>query len=147
MKFILKKFEDLSTIELYDLLRLRAEVFVLEQNCPYIDLDGLDDKGYHLLGIQDEALHAYARILPPGVYFKETMVGRIVTSQSIRGKGLGKQIVVHGIEHSKKLFPSSGIRIMAQCYLLKFYEDLGFKAEGEEFLEDGIPHVEMLLHS
>ncbi len=145
MKFTLQNFEELNKIQLYELMRLRSEVFVVEQNCPYQDLDNLDQKSLHVCGSINNELLAYARILPPKLYYPEAAIGRVVTAKKIRMEGAGKEIMKHTIEKTFALFPKANIRIMAQCYLKKFYTDFGFTAEGAEFLEDDIPHVEMVL--
>jgi ElaA protein len=140
----LKKFEELSTIELYKILHLRAEVFVVEQNCPYQDMDGKDFKSYHLLGFAENELLAYTRILPAGISYKEASIGRVVTSPKTRGTGAGKELMKESIQCIEKLFGTVSVRIGAQCYLKKFYESFGFEIASEEYLEDNIPHVEMV---
>lgn len=141
----LKKFEDLSTVELYKVLHLRAEVFVVEQNCPYQDMDGKDFKSYHLLGFaENNELLAYTRILPAGISYKEASIGRVVTSPKTRGAGAGKELMKESIQCIEKLFGNVPVRIGAQCYLKKFYEGFGFEIASEEYLEDNIPHVEMV---
>lgn len=144
MNFEVKQFEELSNVELYAILKLRSEVFVVEQDCVYLDLDGYDQKSIHIFGRHKNEIAAYTRILPPKVYYKEASIGRVVTSKDIRMDGYGKEIMAFSIQWIKTQYQSN-IRIMAQCYLTKFYEDLKFKIDGPEFLEDGIPHVEMLL--
>ena len=144
MNFTTKTFEELSNSELYAILKLRSEVFVVEQNCVYQDIDNLDQKSLHVFGIHKNEIVAYTRILPPKLYYKEAAIGRVVTSKIVRMDGYGKEIMRFSIDLIKSKF-NSDIRIMAQCYLNKFYTDLGFKIEGPEFLEDGIPHVEMVL--
>ncbi|MCT4622069.1 MAG: GNAT family N-acetyltransferase [Schleiferiaceae bacterium] len=144
LRFEVKTFDELTKEELYDLLQLRSEVFVVEQNCPYQDLDGKDTIAFHVLGTLDGKIMAYTRLFAPGKYYKETSIGRVVTSPSIRMEGAGKSIMAFSLEKAKALFKAN-IRIMAQCYLTKFYEDFGFVQEGQEFLEDGIPHIEMIL--
>mgnify|MGYP000939182736 CR=1 FL=1 len=111
----------------------------------YQDVDGRDQDAWHLLGFAGDDLAAYTRILKPGAQHNEAAVGRVVTSPNYRGKKLGKQIFAASILEAQRLFPKQPLRIMAQCYLIKFYEAFGFVVEGDEFLEDGIPHVEMLL--
>jgi ElaA protein len=143
MKIVLKTFHDLTNQELYSILQLRSEVFVVEQDCVYQDVDGHDQAAWHVLGFAGDDLAAYARILKPGVQHKEAAIGRVVTSLHFRGKELGKQIFAASKLEAQRLFPNQALRIMAQCYLIKFYEEFGFVADGEEFLEDGIPHVEM----
>jgi len=142
----LKKFEELSTTELYEILRLRAEVFVVEQNCPYQDMDGKDFKSFHLLGYnENKELLSYTRILPAGISYKEVSIGRVVTSPKARGTGAGKELMNESIKCIEKLFGNVPIRIGAQCYLIKFYSGFGFEIASEEYLEDNISHIEMLL--
>lgn len=144
MNFIVKSFYELTHEELYDLLKLRSEVFVVEQNCAYQDLDDYDKKSLHILGMLNDEVLAYTRILEPGLYYKEAAIGRVVTSKKIRMDGYGKAIMQYSMEYIRQNY-NTNIRIMAQCYLNKFYTDLGFKTVSDEFLEDGIPHVEMVL--
>ena len=141
-----KHFDQLSINELYEILALRAEVFVVEQNCPYQDLDGKDKKAIHVLGMQNNNIVAYARILENGMVYKNySAIGRIVTHNSIRGKGYGDQLVRSAIEATKSSFPSTPIKISAQAHLEKFYNGLGFIFTGEAYLEDNIPHIGMVL--
>jgi ElaA protein len=142
----LKKFETLSNTELYEILRLRSEVFVVEQNCPYQDMDRKDAGSFHLLGFNDDnELLAYTRILPAGISYEEVAIGRVVTSPKARGTGIGKELMKESIKCVEKQFGAVAVRIGAQCYLKKFYQGLGFKIASEEYLEDNIPHVEMIL--
>lgn len=143
MEWFLKKFHELSNDELYATLRLRNEVFIVEQNCPYQDLDNKDQKAWHLLGTEDQKLLAYTRLFPPGVFYTETSIGRVVTSPTARGTGLGKELMQKSIYYAENLFGKVPITIGAQLYLKKFYESLGFISFGEEYLEDGIPHIKM----
>lgn len=143
MQILVKHFSDLTLEELYALLRLRAEVFVVEQNCVYQDLDNLDQDAHHLLGYEGETIIATARILKPGSHYPESAIGRVVTAQTHRNTGAGKAIFQAAINETKRLFPHQPIKIMAQSYLIKFYSAFGFVVVSEEFLEDGIPHVEM----
>lgn len=145
MEIKIVSFSELSIDELYALLKLRAKVFVVEQDCAYQDLDGLDKNATHLLGFKGENLVGYTRLLKPGDYYKEAAVGRVVTDPEVRGKGMGKALFQEALNVAQKRFPSAGVRIMAQCYLTKFYKEFGFVVDSEEFLEDGIPHVEMRL--
>ncbi|RZL39184.1 MAG: GNAT family N-acetyltransferase [Pedobacter sp.] len=140
-----KPFEELSTTELYSILQLRAEVFVVEQNCVYQDIDGKDLKSTHLMAWEDENLVAYTRLVPIGISFTEASIGRVITSPRYRGLGIGVTLMEKSIAKTLEIYQTDRIRIGAQLYLKKFYESLGFVAEGEEFLEDGIPHIEMLL--
>lgn len=142
---ICKPFDDLSITELYDLLRLRSEIFVVEQNCVFLDMDNKDQLCHHLLLYADETLVAYARILPPGIYYDEASIGRVVTSSIVRGTGAGKVLVEQAINECKRIFIDQPVRIGAQVYALKFYERFGFKTDGEIYVEDGIDHIEMVL--
>jgi ElaA protein len=128
-------------------LALRAEVFVVEQNCAYQDPDGKDVVSYHILMESGEELVAYARLLPPGVSYPEASIGRVVSSPRVRGLGWGKALMEVAIAQTQKQFGTNEICISAQSYLLKFYQDLGFVAEGEEYLEDDIPHFKMRMKS
>lgn len=142
----IKSYSDLTKDEFYDIIKLRIDVFIVEQNCPYPDIDGKDLTSVHILGYQsNNILSAYCRILPPGVLFNEPAIGRVVTSGMARGKGIGKELMRLTIEETKRIYESSPIRISAQLYLKKFYEEFGFKKVSEEYLEDNIPHIEMLL--
>ncbi len=133
----------MTALEWHRVLALRAQVFVVEQNCAYQDPDGKDVVSYHLLMESGEELVAYARLVPPGVSYPEAAIGRVVTSQTVRGKGWGKALMEIAIAQIQKKFEVNEICISAQSYLLKFYNDLGFAAEGEEYLEDDIPHWKM----
>jgi len=143
---IFKAFGDLSVNELYDLLRLRSEVFVVEQNCVFLDMDNKDQLCHHLLLYADDALLAYARVLPPGLHYDEASIGRVITSLASRGTGTGKVLMELAISAAKKLYPDQPLRIGAQLYALKFYERFGFERDGEIYDEDGIDHVEMVLN-
>ncbi|MDF0706918.1 GNAT family N-acetyltransferase [Flagellimonas okinawensis] len=144
MQITIKAFSELTTKELYQILRLRSEVFVVEQDCVYQDLDNKDQKALHVMGIKDGEVVAYTRIFKPGDYFNNVSIGRVVVNQDQRKYGLGKQIMLASLEAIHQKFPGKSIEISAQSYLLKFYTDLGFNAFGEEYLEDGIPHRRML---
>lgn len=139
-----KSFEELTLDEFYEILRLRAEIFVVEQNCVYNDLDDRDQFGRHVFGTKDHKIVAYARVLPENTRFKEVSIGRVVVNSNYRGLNLGKVIMNASIQVIKNSGYQGGIRISAQCYLLKFYTELGFEVVSEEYLEDGIPHVEMI---
>jgi ElaA protein len=140
-----KAFDELSVHELYAVLALRSRVFVVEQTCVYLDLDGKDERARHLLGV-DEAgtLVAYARIFAPGESYPETAIGRVVTSPEVRKRGHGEELMREAITRATARHGRS-IRIGAQRYLERFYRRLGFVPEGEPYDEDGIPHVEMVL--
>ena len=140
-----KSFDDLSNQELYDIMVLRQTVFVVEQDCPYLDADGSDRRALHLMHYTDAGLAAYARVLPRGVSYPDyASVGRIVVAKSFRGKGLGSRITLTAIDVCKENFGESPIKISAQCYILEMYSALGFEAVGETYLEDGIPHQAMI---
>ena len=140
-----KKFNELTPEELYAILRLRSEVFVVEQNCVFLDMDDKDQVSHHLMGWQGKDLVAYARIVPPGISYVEFSIGRIVSSPSVRKHGIGRVLVSKSIELAYALHGKDVIRIGAQYYLRGFYESFGFQKAGEIYLEDGIEHVEMLL--
>jgi len=143
MNWSLKKVHELTLDELYAILQLRSKVFIVEQNCIYNDVDGKDQLAWHLTGTEDGNLIAYTRILPPGIVYQEPAIGRVVTSPSQRNSGLGRQLMTRSIEHCENLFGYTSITLSAQTYLKKFYESLGFFATGDEYLDDGIPHIEM----
>jgi ElaA protein len=144
MDIIIKRFTDFDIQELYQLLQLRTEVFVVEQDCVYQDMDGKDDKAIHILGYINDQLASYTRIFKPGDYFDQSSIGRVVVSPLYRGKSYGKEIMKASIAFIKaENYPS--VKISAQCYLDKFYTDLDFIATGEKYLEDGIPHQAMLM--
>lgn len=138
-------FEELSLDELYAIIKLRNEVFVVEQNCVYQDADNKDQMSFHLSGWHNETLVAYCRILPPGISFKEASIGRVVTSPPYRNTGCGKELMKMAIEKTLQQFNCKTIVIGAQLYLNKFYNALGFTQISEPYLEDDIPHIKMLL--
>ena len=140
----LKSFDELTTVELYYILRLRNEVFIVEQNCPYQDLDNKDLKAWHLMGMKENRLLAYSRLLAPGISYSESSIGRVVSSPMERKTGIGKKLMEESIQQIGNLFQTDIIRIGAQLYLKKFYESFGFIQDGETYLEDNIPHIIML---
>ncbi|MFC0772295.1 GNAT family N-acetyltransferase [Terrimonas alba] len=144
LNWTLKKFEDLSPDELYAILRLRSEVFVVEQNCIFLDMDNKDQQCYHLLGWQSDLLAAYTRLAPPGISYEQPSIGRVVTSPAARGSGIGKLLMEKSIDETIKLFGKSPIKIGAQLYLKRFYESLGFVQVGDIYDEDGIDHIKMI---
>ena len=139
-----KFFDELTVHELYKILRLRSEVFVVEQNCAFLDADDKDQKCYHLSGYDNDNLVAYVRLVPPGISYKEPAIGRVVTSPAYRGSGAGKALMIRAIEVCTLIFAENIIRIGAQLYLQKFYTSLGFIQSSDEYDEDGIPHNEMI---
>ncbi len=145
MKWTYKKFEDLTPNELYAILQLRNEVFVVEQACVYQDADNKDQKAWHLMGWEKDKLVAYTRILPPGVAYPYASIGRVVTSPLVRRNGAGRELMEYSIQITQELFGKEPIKIGAQLYLRKFYESLGFEQTSEMYLEDDIEHIEMIL--
>ncbi|MCL7752540.1 GNAT family N-acetyltransferase [Polaribacter sp. Z022] len=143
MKFFIKSFSELNTTELYNILQLRSEVFVVEQDCVYQDVDYKDQKSLHIFGYKNDKIVAYTRIFKPGDYFKNSSIGRVVVAASERKYGYGHKIMIASIKAIKTHFNVDEITISAQKYLKKFYETHQFKQVGEEYLEDGIPHIRM----
>lgn len=139
-------FENLTNEELYQILRLRSQIFVVEQNCIFLDMDNFDQQALHLfIKSKDSEILAYCRIFNHDVYFKGyTSIGRVVTKKEYRATGIGKKIVKYGLEELEANFGKHPVKIGAQCYLKKFYEDFGFKIEGDAYLEDGILHNYMV---
>lgn len=144
LKTTIKKFEALTTNELYAILRLRSEVFVVEQDCVYQDLDDKDKKALHVIGWYGNTIVAYTRIFDVKLYFNEASIGRVVVEQKHRSKGFGIDIMNASIDAIKKHYNQTQIKISAQTYLIKFYNKLGFKEQGKPYLEDGIPHTAMI---
>jgi ElaA protein len=144
-QWFLKTFQELQPMELYNILRLRSSIFVIDQQCIFEEIDGKDiDQCYHLFNWADDVIVAYARIFPPHIVYQECCIGRICTSLHHRGKGLGRKLVEEALRQSGILFPEAPIKIAAQYYLLQFYESFGFRAVGERFLEDNIEHIYMV---
>jgi len=144
MEINVKTFDQLTKKELYDILQLRSEVFVVEQDCVYQDMDGNDEKALHVLGIKDGKIVAYTRCFKPGFYFKEASIGRVIVKKSERKYKFGNDIMNASVVAIKNNYNTTLIKISAQCYLDKFYTNLGFNAIGEGYLEDGIPHIAMV---
>lgn len=140
----IKSFDEFTVPELYAVLKARIDVFVVEQNCPYPDLDGYDQKAIHLWAEENGEVLAGCRIFNKGIKYDEASIGRVLTTEKARGKSLGKQLIKYAVETVENRFHTSEIRISAQDYLLKFYSDFGFEDTGRKYLEDGIPHTEML---
>ncbi len=144
IKWVFKKFDALTPHELYAILQLRNEVFVVEQNCVFQDADDKDQSSYHLMGWKNKNLVACSRIIPAGIaYDLFPSIGRVVTSAKVRKTGVGKILMQQSIKKSEKLFGKIPIRIGAQLYLKKFYESYNFRESSDIYLEDGIPHIEM----
>lgn len=145
MEFVRKPWSSLTPDELYALLALRAEVFVVEQRCPYQDLDGYDRRATHVwIPGADGAPLAYARVFGPGVKHELASIGRVVSHASVRGAGYGREVVAEAVRVSEALHPGAPIWISAQSYLQRFYEGFGFARSGDGYLEDGIPHLPMI---
>jgi ElaA protein len=146
MKKFIKKFDELTNKELYLILQLRNEVFVVEQNCVYQDADGKDDKAIHLFYKNGEEITAYTRLFSAGEYFDNASIGRVVVSPKYRRQNLGKKIMIDSINYLHNELKEPVIEISAQSYLKRFYNELGFKEKGKEYMEDGIPHIRMILN-
>jgi ElaA protein len=143
IKWQIKRFKELSSVELYSMLQLRSEVFVVEQNCVYQDIDGKDEKAIHLLGVFENKIVAYARLFKPSDYFENASIGRVVIQPNYRDKKWGHELMQNAIQGIKTYFNETKITISAQLYLKKFYETNGFVQTSEMYLEDDIPHIEM----
>ena len=146
MNWVLKSFDSLTPHELYAILRLRTEVFVIEQACLFQDMDNKDQYSYHLMGWENDTLVAYTRLVPPGVSYQEASIGRVVTLPVARGSGMGKLLMEKSIEQIIHLYGKNPIKIGAQLYLKNFYESLGFIKTSDIYLEDGIEHIKMQLN-
>ena len=144
MEWRFARFDELTPREIHDLYRARAAAFVVEQDCVFQDLDGVDPECWHLLGHEGSELVAYCRLVPPGVKFPEPSIGRVVTTQAARGTGRGRALMVEALARAEKLWPGRAIRIGAQHRLERFYEDFGFVTTSAPYDEDGILHVEMV---
>lgn len=145
MQYAIKPFHDFDVNTLYAILKLRTDVFVVEQNCPYPELDGHDDKALHLYAQDNGEIVAYARILPKGITYETSAIGRVVVSPKARGGGTARQLMQKAIDIIHQDWQENAITIGAQVYLKAFYESLGFQIISDEYLEDGIPHVDMQL--
>lgn len=139
----IKTFDEFTVPELYAIIKARVDVFVVEQNCPYPDLDGYDQKAIHLWAEEDGEVLAYCRIFDKGIKYNEASIGRVLTTEKARGKKLGKQLIAYAVQAIENRFRTSEIRISAQDYLLRFYGGFGFEDTGKKYLEDDIPHTEM----
>jgi ElaA protein len=136
---------ELSAEQLYAVLAARVAVFVVEQNCAYQELDGLDSGAEHLIAWSGAEVAGYLRVLAPGTRFDDPSIGRIITTKPFRGSGLGRELVAKGIARARECYPGKPVRMSAQAYLEKFYREFGFATVSEPYLEDDIPHVEMVL--
>lgn len=143
MDWEIKKFAELTTDELYEILKIRTEVFIVEQHCAYQDIDSKDKESYHLFLKEQESITAYMRILPRGISYKELSFGRVLVKENHRKKGLAKEMVQKAITFITEHLNEKEIRISAQSYLQKFYETFGFRQVSDIYLEDGIKHMEM----
>jgi len=146
INWTINTFAELGPAELYSILQLRNDVFVVEQNCVYQDLDGKDKLSWHLMGWRNQELVAYSRIIPPGISYTEASIGRVVTSFKHRRTGIGIKLMEESIRIAFDQFGHSPVKIGAQVYLIKFYQSFGFLQCSNEYLEDGIPHIEMILN-
>ena len=144
LRIHIKKFDDLSIAELYQILQLRSEVFVVEQDCVYQDIDGKDQKALHIIASKNGQIIGYTRCFPAGFYFEEAAIGRVVVKESQRKFGYGHVIMEASEKAIEDHFKTSHIKLSAQQYLIKFYESHGYKPVGEGYLEDGIPHIAMI---
>lgn len=140
------RFHELDVFELQNIYTARQQVFVVEQACAYLDADGVDERAWHLAAwASSQRLPlAYARLVEPGVKYAEPSIGRVITAGTVRGTGLGRELLRRAVAHCEQLWPGRGIRISAQSQLEAFYADFGFRPVGERYLEDDIPHTEML---
>lgn len=144
MKFKLKKFNKLRVDELYDLLYMRQQIFVVEQNCVYLDADGVDKECLHLLGLVNKQIVGYARIIPAGISYKTPAIGRVVVDEKYRGKGYARLLMDRAIKIAVKEFKAKKITISAQLYLKEFYQSIGFKVVGGVYLDCNLPHLKMI---
>ena len=145
MKWHFAKFADLSPPDLHDLYQARAAVFVVEQKCPFQDVDGADPQCWHLIGRGDDgSVQAYARLVPPGVKYEEPSIGRVLTMAAARRSGAGRELMRESIARAERLWPGRALRIGAQQYLEKFYGEFGFETASAPYDEDGILHIEMV---
>lgn len=144
MNWKIKKFNELNIEEIYKILALRNEIFIVEQDCPYLDCDDKDLNSYHLFLTENGQIVSYLRILEKGVSYDEISIGRVAVKKSYRGKGISRKMMQKAIEFIENNLSEDTIKIQAQAYLLNFYSSLGFKAVSEEYLEDNIPHIDMI---
>ena len=146
IQFRWSRLEDLSGTEVHAVIAARESVFVVEQNCPYQEADSHDINAWHLIAYKNSQIAGYLRVVDPGHKYPEPSIGRVLTTKEFRGTGLGKHLTEVGIARTQEQFPGLGLRISAQLYLKKFYEEFGFRSVSEEYMEDNIPHIEMILN-
>jgi ElaA protein len=145
LKYECLKFEDIPSHTLYEILKLRQEVFIVEQDCPYLDADGKDYEAFHVIVTKQNEIVAYTRILKKGTSYDEySSIGRVINKKNVRGKGVGKLLMEYSIQKTFELYPHDSIKISAQTYLHNFYTKLGFQKVGDGYLEDDIPHQAMI---
>ncbi|MBO3446395.1 GNAT family N-acetyltransferase [Clostridium sp. CCUG 7971] len=144
MSWIIKTFSELTTDELYKILQLRNEVFIVEQECPYQDIDGKDNKSYHIFLEKDNEVIAYSRILKKGISYEQASIGRVIVKKDYRGRNIARDMLLKSISFIENSLHEKEIKIQAQAYLDKFYSSLGFKKISDVYLEDNIPHMDML---
>ena len=144
LNIYIRSYNELNKCELFDIYFLRQEVFIVEQNCVYQDIDQKDQYSYHLMAYDNEILVAYLRIVHPGISYNEPSIGRVITKIDYRGRGIAKNIMQSAIQKVREVYKHSNIRISAQEYLIPFYTSLNFESIGEVYLEDDIPHIEMM---
>ena len=147
MNWILKSFNELTNKELHDIYKLRISVFVVEQNCPYLDIDGKDIDSLHFYKVEGGCIVAYSRLLPPGLSYEQPSIGRIITNPKFRGQSYGIELMNESIKAVRERWPGKSIKIQAQSYLRSFYGSFGFIPVSEEYLEDDIPHTDMMLEN
>ena len=145
MKWDCLHFNQLTTDQLHDIVSLRISIFIVEQNCPYPELDGKDKHCLHVFATDEQGIvQACSRIVPPGLSYEEPAIGRVCTSSAVRGTGAGRELMKKTLDYLQEKYGSGAIRISAQEYLIRFYGEFGFKLTGKKYLEDDIPHVEMI---
>ena len=144
LEFKWSRLESLTSLELYEIIKAREYVFVVEQHCPYQETDDLDPHAWHLSTLVNGELAAYARVVEPGMKNNQPSIGRVMTLKKLRGLGIGRALMEEAIKFTEQNYPENDIKISAQVYLQKFYESLGFQAFGEPYDEDGIPHLDMI---
>lgn len=146
MRLLIRSLKSIESIELYKIFKLRVDVFVVEQKCPYQEIDSKDSDAMHIYLKDDDNIAAYLRVLPPRLSYKEASIGRVLVNKEYRGKGYGRQIMEEGIKYCKSHY-SGNIKISAQAYLEDFYKSLGFEKISDVYLEDNIPHIDMIYNN